>query len=372
MISKEQSASIGVVPGGQMGGGIALAVARRNHEVTIYKPEPDSIRRFHRDHVVDVPDQTEYPANVRVTYSLRDAVERAAILFLAPASQRFEELASEVLPYLKPDCIVVTATKGLAGNGRRMSEMLDTTLTYRSAVMSGPNLSSGLERGDITGTVIASYAPEVSAYLQDVLSTPEFSIETEEDVVGVELGGAFKNLVALYAGMFDEMAVPANTKATYLTRLVGELVEIAKKQGAESDTFTGLSWLRDILLCYTDNNSRNHRAGEYLVQQPGSADEFLSGRKLWLAEGVHTIKPTIALARSCNLGINDTPNLNLIYGIVHEEQDPRKVINELMLKPMIEHRKLRSPRFHADRVVKRVGYMVQVVSRILSRSFSTQ
>ncbi len=320
MISKEQL-NLAVVPGGSMGQAIALIAAQKGHNVRVYR----------RAHEVDTRERVNLPDNVKIFSSLKDTVTGVDVLVLAPPTQIFEELARESLFYLKRESLILSASKGLQkGTNHRPSQILenlDQTLRPRIAVMSGPNLASGILRGDETGTVIAAYNSKVANYLRDRLENPKFIIQAEKDLIGVELGGAFKNLVALAAGMFDEINMSANTKAYYITKLVSELVEVALRQGAKSSTFTGLSWLGDIFLCTTDNESRNYRAGELLVKNPRAAQGFLSEDKPWLAEGVHTIAPAYALARVSN--INSTPILDLINNAVYTEQSLEDAINRL-------------------------------------------
>lgn len=361
---KEQL-KIGIVPFGSMGRGIAAVAERRGHQLSAYQ----------RPNEIDRPAGSRNIGNVVVTSSMKEAVEGVNILFIASPSPAYEELAGEALSYTRSDCIVVSTTKALHPDGRRMTQVLEDldrtgTIRYRMAVMSGANLSSDMEKGDIMGTMMASYEPKLPEYLRDVLQNPRFEVQPEEDVVATELGGAFKGVIALYAGMLDKLGTAASTKAKYITDLANECREIAERQGAESVSFISYSWLADILLCTVDNQSRSHKAGERIIIEPKSTEKFLSGQ-LWLAEGVHTIKPALTLARSCNLNPDDTPTINLINGIVHQGVDPVKAINELMGRsPRRGFRKLKSARFHANRVLMRLGYTTQQLGRTFTRALS--
>lgn len=351
MIPKDiEHATFAIVPGGSMGEAIGLLAARRGHQVNIYR----------RPKEMDAGEKVKFPPNVTVHSSLKETMRGADVLVLAPPTQNFEGLAREALPLLGRDTIVMSASKGLQKDTQRrpskILEDLDPMISYRMAVMAGPNLSVGIVNNDETGTVIASYNLEVANALRRMLETSRFVVQTEQDVVGVELGGAFKNIVALAAGMFGEKNVPPNTGALYTTRLLSELVDVAQNEGAEPGTFTGLSWFGDIYLCGTDNGSRNYKAGALIVNEPTSARGFLLRNDPWLAEGVHTAGPALALARAC--GIYNTPTLDLINRIVCEEQDPAEAINQLMgIPPSRERTGFRSPRFYVGALARRVRYL---------------
>lgn len=349
---------VGIVPGGSMGEAMALIAARRGYPVNLYQREGKR----------DGSEVNRYFPSIQVVHSIKEAVSGVDIFIIASRSQQFEEQVREALVYLPSKSKIVITTKGLQlGTNRRMSQILeelDPTRRYDFGVMSGPNLASGIKKGDITGTIIASYSPETSYELKDKLGSASFAIEEDDDVVGVEFGGAFKNVVALFAGMLDELKVSANTKAFYVTQLFSECAEIAVRQGADWRTLTRLAWLGDTLLCTVDNDSRNHRAGEYLVKHPDSASRFLSG-ELWLAEGVFTIEPTLVLARASDMNTDETPYLNLLNNIVRYGEDPKKSINELMGKQVRRFRGLRSTKFYADRVVGRLRYMALGMGRAI-------
>lgn len=349
---------VGIVPGGSMGEAMALVAARRGYLVNVCQREGKR----------DGSEVNKYSPNIHIVHSIEEAVCGADILVIASRSQKFEEQVREALVCLPTKSRILITTKGLQiGTNRRMSQILedlDPSRRYDFGVLSGPNLASGIKKGDITGTIIASYSPEVSYELKDRLGSASLVIEEDDDVVGVELGGAFKNLVALFAGMLDELKVSANTKAFYVTQLFNECAEIAVRQGADWRTLTNLAWVGDTLLCTADNESRNHRAGEHLVKHPGSARRFLTD-ELWLAEGIFTTGPAWVLARASGMDIDETPYLNLLNNIVLHGEDPKKAINELMGKQVRGFRGLRSPRFYADRVIGRLRYMALGMSKAI-------
>jgi glycerol-3-phosphate dehydrogenase (NAD(P)+) len=264
---------------------------------------------------------------VLVTEDLERALTADALVVAAPA-QGVRELRDRAAPLLRPAHRLCSATKGLApDDSRRMSELWAEVLPAdRVAVLSGPNISREIAAGLPAPTVIASTDPDTARLFQQLLGTPMFRAYTNEDVVGVELCGALKNIVALGAGAIDGMGYGVNAKAGFMTRGLAEIARYAFASGANPLTCAGLAGFGDLIATCTSAHSRNRTVGELLAKGSTIADirRRLGGQ---VAEGIGTTEAVHALAASKDV---EMPIAAETYRVLFEGKPVRDAMRELM------------------------------------------
>ncbi|MDP7470175.1 MAG: NAD(P)H-dependent glycerol-3-phosphate dehydrogenase, partial [Dehalococcoidia bacterium] len=214
---------------------------------------------------------TPFPSTLSVTDSLPDAVSRADLVVLAIPSQRMRQNISLVALHMKGAPILLSLAKGLeTGTGLRMSQVMASELPVRLhphiAALSGPNLAREIVRALPAATVVASVKPETAERAREMLSTPQLYVYASADVAGVELGGALKNVIAIAAGMVEELGYGDNAKAALMTRGLAEMMALGAACGASQDTFLGLSGMGDLVVTCASPLSRNHRVGIELAR----------------------------------------------------------------------------------------------------------
>jgi glycerol-3-phosphate dehydrogenase (NAD(P)+) len=263
--------------------------------------------------------------------------EREAVVFAVPAQTMGANVAT-VAAHLAPGAIVVSASKGLEiGSARRMSEVIADTLTaaaagatgsgagWSIAALSGPNLAQEVATGKAASTVVACADEVAAGAVQAALMTPLFRVYTSRDVVGVELGGALKNVIALGAGMADGLEAGDNGKATLMTRGLAEIARLGKAAGAEPLTFSGLAGLGDLLATCMSPLSRNRTLGERLAR--GEARDASGAGPHQVAEGVPTTVAALQLARRYDV---EMPITALMHRVLFEGLSPREAAAALM------------------------------------------
>ena len=277
--------------------------------------------------------EVEFPETLTVSDDSEAALGDTAMIILAVPSVRFRENVEKHLALLQEVPVLLSASKGLeTDTGMRMSQVLEDELPgdlhSRICVLSGPNLALEIAQGKPASTVVASRHRATAEQAQNLLMSPLFRVYTNEDAVGVELGGALKNIIALGAGMCDGLEYGENGKAAFLTRGLAEITRLGVAAGASPLTFAGLAGLGDLVATCASPLSRNRFVGEQLAA--GRAlDEILASMKN-VAEGVYTTGAALKMA--CRLGI-EMPIAGATYRVLSEGLDPRQAVAELMGRP---------------------------------------
>ncbi len=271
-----------------------------------------------------------FPAKLTVTGSISRALRQAEMVVLAVPSQSLRGNIRTAARYLKDSTIILSVTKGLElGTLLRMSEVIaqeiPAALHHNICVMSGPNLSAEIVRGLPAATVVSSYDDRVMARAQELMSCPHLRVYTSSDVVGVELGGALKNIIALGAGIADGMHLGDNGKAMFMTRGLAEIARLGMAAGANPLTFAGLAGLGDLIVTCSSRLSRNHQAGLQLAR--GTPLEQITSSVRTVAEGIPTTMAACQLAEK--LGV-EMPLTRTIFRVLFEGMDLRQALGELM------------------------------------------
>jgi glycerol-3-phosphate dehydrogenase (NAD(P)+) len=319
---------IAILGGGNFGTAIANIVARNGFVTHLWMRDAGQVADCleHRENRRYLPGHALEPL-VRPTTDLADALARSAVVFVTVPSRSFRELSARIGELAAPDSFVITATKGIEGDGfRLMSQVLEDYLPRnRIGAISGPNLAEEIADGHYTGTVIASWDPAVTTAVQQVLRSSTFRVYANPDVYGVELGGALKNIYAIVCGMAGGLRVGQNTVGMLITRSLAEMSRFAVSLGANPFTFLGLAGVGDLLVTCTSPLSRNYQLGYRLAT--GMSLEAAVEDLGKLAEGVNTLQ--VVYHKSLELGVY-MPLAAGLYRMLFEGADLGHVIVELM------------------------------------------
>ena len=310
---------------------LAILMARQGHSVALWARTPEEATRLESDQENKrLLPGFSFPPTLRVTSCAEEAFQQAQLVILAVPSRAFRANVQRVGGALSPDSIVVSATKGLEmSTGLRMSQILEQELpkclTSRICVLSGPNLSVEIAAEQPASTVAASQDLKLAETAQTALMTPRLRVYTNTDVVGVELGGALKNIIALGAGISDGLGYGNNSKAAFITRGLTEITRLGVSAGASPLTFAGLACLGDLMATAASPLSRNRYVGEQIARGQ-RVQEILASMKN-VAEGVDTTAAAMRMAQELNV---EMPITQLTYRVLFEELDPRQAVTELL------------------------------------------
>ena len=323
---------------GDGGWGTALAcVLRRNgHDVRIWGPFPDYIVRLRasRENPKFLPG-VELPGGLEWTSNPSEAVRGTDLAVMAVPSQYFADTARRFAPLLPAGARRLSVTKGLdAASLRRMTEVAGEIFGGRPvAALSGPSFAEEVALGQPTAVVAACRDSDQAQAVQAAFNSESFRVYTSDDVVGVELGGALKNVIALAAGACDGLGFGYNTKAALVTRGLAEITRLGIAMGARERTFSGLSGIGDLMLTCMGRLSRNRAVGERLGR--GERTEDILRGMTQVAEGVVNCGHACALA--ARVGV-DMPIAEAVRRVVEEQADPREAVRQLMSRePRPEH-----------------------------------
>lgn len=322
---------IGIIGAGAWGTALALLLADKGHDVALWMFEKDLAEETQRDRVnrVYLPGFT-LPANIAVTPSLEAAVrDRPFVLSVVP-SHTVRAVSKQFAPYLADHVVIVSASKGIEIDTLMplsdvFRETLPPTFHNRLCFLSGPSFAREVAQKMPTAVALASYDLDAGNLTQKLMSTPYFRVYTNADVIGVELGGSVKNVIAIAAGVLEGLGFGYNTMAALLTRGLAEMARLGSALGADPRTFSGLAGMGDLVLTCTGGLSRNRALGIRLGKGE-KLDDILKGAKT-VAEGVKTAKAARELARKNGI---EMPIVEEMYKILYEGKDPRQATKDLM------------------------------------------
>jgi len=322
---------IAVVGAGAWGTALAISLARRGgHSVALWSFLPELTQEMKQIGVnsLFLPGYT-VPADVQVTSDLAVAVKAADIVLLVTPSEHLRGVLGQIAPLLTPQQILVSATKGLEENSLlRMSQVIASITQNPCGVLSGPSFAAEVAAG-IPTAIVAAGTPEVAQAIQRACNSPTLRIYTNEDVTGVELGGALKNVIALAAGVVHGLDLGYNPAAALITRGIAEITRLAVACGGQRQTLAGLSGMGDLVLTCTGSLSRNRMVGI----------ELGKGRKLAVilqemngkvAEGVLSTAAALGLAACYGVEMPITEQMD---AVLHRGKSPKVAIHELMTRP---------------------------------------
>jgi glycerol-3-phosphate dehydrogenase (NAD(P)+) len=319
--------NLAIIGAGSWGTALAIVLAPRFKRVRLWVFEPDLALRMsaNRENDVYLPG-FQLPAHVEFTTDLTTAVEDAEIVLSVMPSQHVRSLCQQLGPLLTASPIIVSATKGLENETLlRMSEIIGQILGIQPAVISGPTFAREVARFEPTALVVAAPEQCLAERVQSAFSTPTFRLYTSADTVGVELGGALKNVIAIGAGVLHGVGLGHNAMAALITRGLAEITRLAVAMGAKAQTLWGLAGLGDLVLTCTGDLSRNRTVGVELARGR-KLDEIVASMRM-VAEGVKTTNAAVDLARSHSV---EMPITGQMFQMLHFGISPREAIQSLM------------------------------------------
>ena len=323
---------LAIIGGGSWGTALAIVLAPRFESVTLWVHEADLAARMmgSRENDVFLPG-FRLSDNVRVvTGNFENAFAGADIVLGVMPSHHARGIYTAMLPHLTPSMILVSATKGLEqGSLLRMSEVIEHVVKARFepriAVLSGPTFAREVAAGNPTAVVVASSSPEVARCVQEAFSGPTFRLYTNADPIGVEVGAALKNVIAIGAGICEGLGLGHNPTAALITRGLAEITRLAIAMGGRAKTLAGLAGVGDLVLTCSGELSRNRQVGKELGS--GRPLGEILGSMRMVAEGVETCGSAVALGQK--LGV-DLPIIQQMHAVMSEGKPPREAVRDLM------------------------------------------
>ena len=323
---------IAVLGAGAWGTALAISLARRGgHAVTLWSHSEPLAEQLTEtgENLHYLPGYT-VPFDVRVTADVVAAVFEAEIVVLVTPSEHLRSVLTEVAPALERNQTIVSATKGLEETSLlRMSQVIASVVENPCCVLSGPSFAAEVAAGIPTAIVAASASPVIAQRVQKEFSSPTLRLYTNDDVAGVELGGALKNVIALAAGVVNGLELGHNAAAALITRGIAEITRLALACGGRPQTLAGLSGLGDLVLTCTGSLSRNRTVGTELGKGRALAD-VLAGLNGKVAEGVRSTTAALGLAARYQVEMPITEQMD---AILHHGKSPKEAIRELMARP---------------------------------------
>jgi len=321
---------IAILGDGGWGTALGLFLLKQGHAVTLWGPFREYIEclRRERENKLFLPG-VPLPETMHWTADRDEAVAGAEVVIMASPSKYYRSVLELFAGRLPSDCALLSVSKGLdAATHRRLTEIAGEVLGHKSvAVLSGPSLAGEVARGMPTAVVIACADHSRAHALQNIMTSPRFRVYTSEDVVGVELGGVLKNVMAIATGVSDGLGFGDNTRAALMTRGLAEMTRLGVASGARPETFAGLSGLGDLIVTCTSRLSRNHLVGERLGR--GETLDQIVASMSQVAEGVTNCAIVRALARE--RGVR-TPITDEVHAMLHEGRSPAQAMQALMLR----------------------------------------
>ena len=324
---------VGILGAGNWGTTFALLIHRHGHVVTLWEYDAEQAQRVER-----IRENTKFlpgysvPDDIPITSNVADAIQAEIVVLAVPAQSCREVLRK--IGQLPETAIVLSLIKGIEQNTlSRVSEICAQELrdfdAARLAVLSGPTIAPEVAAGLPTSAVVASSSRETAMQIQNGFSTPEFRLYSSDDVAGVELAGALKNVIALAAGMCDGMSLGNNLKGALVTRGLAELIRLGKSLGGRIETFRGLSGLGDLVTTCSAPQSRNRSVGERLGRGE-TLQEVLDGM-IMVAEGVWTARAARDLAMRNRVSV---PITDAVCEVLFEGKQPQAALSDLMLRAL--------------------------------------
>lgn len=318
---------VAVIGAGSWGTAVA-SICARNAPTTLWARDPALAGEIDATHSNSrYLAGFELPAELHSTSSLEDALGRADAVIMGVPSHGFRAVLVSAAPHISPGVPIVSLTKGVEqGTLARMTEVVRAVLPgHPAGVLTGPNLAKEIMAGQPAASVIAMQDEALATGLQQLLLGHAFRVYTNTDVVGCEVAGALKNVIAIAAGMVDGMGFGDNTRAALITRGVAELTRLGTKMGGQPLTFAGLAGIGDLIATCISPQSRNRGVGEQLGRGK-SLDEIITATSM-VAEGVKSCRPLLELASG--LGV-DMPIVEQVVHVVHEGKTARDAVEALL------------------------------------------
>lgn len=323
---------IGVIGAGSFGTALATVLAGKGHDVTVWARKREQV-----ENIIQTRENSHYlpgvklPDKIKFTDNLKEAAADKDYLLFAVPAQSFRGVLKEAVKYFDHSVPVINVAKGIEkGTLLRLSQVSEEIMPdIKYVALSGPSHAEEVARQLPTTVAVAGTDHDLAMEIQEIFFTDRFRVYTNEDLAGVELGGALKNIIALGAGISDGLGFGDNAKAAMMTRGITEMTRLGLTMGADMKTFSGLTGIGDLIVTCTSMHSRNRRCG-ILIGKGVNPDEA-THRIGMVVEGISTAEAAYALAQRYNI---DMPITESIYKVIHGEMDARSAVSYLMGREM--------------------------------------
>ena len=324
---------VAVLGGGSFGTVLANIAASNGSDVYLWVRDSEQALRINSEGANSVyHPELQLSSNIHASEDLDEVIKGSSIILVATPSLIFENIIQRIVPKINKGAHIISCTKGIKLDPfRSMSDIISTNINSNDnqiGVLSGPNLAREIAENKVSGTVIASSSKDLINDVKEILSSGTFKIYSSDDVQGVELAGALKNIYAIICGMADSMGVGENALGLILTRSMAEMSRFAVAKGANPITFLGLAGMGDLVATCTSNLSRNYQLGYHLGN--GLNLESAKEKVGQVAEGIRTLE--VIKNESSNLGIK-MPLVDSLYNIIYESAKTKTLIDDLVNNP---------------------------------------
>ena len=321
---------IAVIGSGSWGTAVALLLAKKNYDIYLWSWQQEETDRLNRDREnIEFLPGCKFPENIICSHDIGKCTDGAELVITVVPSIATRSTARELSKHIQSGQRLLNISKGLEdGTLLRLSQVYAEEIPQANiSVMSGPSHAEEVCKGLPTTNVVASGDEQTAKFIQNLLMSDRFRIYTSDDMIGVELGGALKNVIALCAGICDGLGYGDNTKAALMTRGIAEIKRLGVKMGAKAETFSGLSGIGDLIVTCTSMHSRNRRAG-ILIGEGHSLKETLETVHM-VVEGVNTASAAYELSEKYGVSM---PIVHEAYDILFSGKAPRDAVAELMTR----------------------------------------
>jgi len=316
-----------VIGAGSWGTTLAHLLALKEYDVTLWALEKNIVEEINQSHTNSTYLQGEpLSLDIRATGDLKDAVKKARYILNAVPTQFIRRVFKDVSDSILQDAVIISASKGIEqGTLLTASSIFQEITGRKAAVLSGPSFAKEVIKKAPTAVTLAMEETAEGLHLQEIFNTSYFRVYTHTDVLGVELGGALKNVIAIASGISDGLELGHNARAALITRGLAEIVRLGKAMGADPRTFSGLSGLGDLVLTCTGPLSRNYSVGVNLGKGMTLRDILSSTKSV--AEGVATALSAYELSRKFNV---EMPIVEHVYSVIYKDEAPVEAVKMLM------------------------------------------
>ncbi len=328
---------IAVIGAGSWGTALAKLLGDKGKSVTLWGHRPEHVEALasSRENKTYLPGFF-LPDNIKISGNIKETIEGATMVVMVVPSHVFREVFTTIFPLLKPGTHVVSATKGIENESlmtmiQVMEDILPADSGVHLGVLSGPSFAKEVADNTPTAVTVAAQTKEIAKSFQEAFSTERFRVYTSTDIIGLELGGPLKNIVAIAAGICDGLGYGTNTRAGLITRGLAEITRMGVKMGAKPLTFSGLAGLGDLVLTCTGDLSRNRQVG--LMLGSGKTLKDILAEMSMVAEGVKTTKSAWLLAKK--IGV-DMPILEQIYQVIYQDKPCSQAVADLLARELKE------------------------------------
>ena len=323
-------AKVSVLGAGSWGTALAILLTQNGHETILWSHRQEQAEELanKREHEAKLPGVT-LPEELEITADFERALTGRDVLVLAVPSVAVRSTARRMCPYIKQGQLIVNVAKGIEAHTlTTLTDMIEEEIPGAQAcVLSGPSHAEEVSRGLPTTCVVGAKKREIAEYLQNIFMNPIFRVYISPDILGIELGGALKNVIALAAGTADGLGYGDNTKAALITRGIAEISRLGIAMGARADTFYGLSGIGDLIVTCASRHSRNRKAG-FLMGQGKTVEEAMAEVNM-VVEGVYSAKAGLELSQKYQV---EMPIIHQVNKVLFEGKNPAEAVRELIVR----------------------------------------